>query len=373
MEFHQLLSYLDFREISVDRVALVEIDDKSFYHPPFSGIQPTNRRAIADLAKTAAESGALVVAIDFQLKSPFAYPGDDDVRSLDNRYLLDTLGNVAKSGTPVVITCGFVRKGRSEWIRDPNIVDDGMLPPGVAVGYINIPVDSREIPLEETAWNWDGGPKTSFDSFALQIVSSYEGVKRIYPATKQKKAIVGALKHHEFVYGGFLKNSAFSHSLISTQDLLAGSDEARKLCRGRIVMIGGDWHQYGENRGPPIEKFRSPVGDIPGLFLHANYVEALLDNNFRPAVPAWFGVTFDLVVGILLYICFHAVKRVVGRIGVLVVFSVPAWATYFLFANLGRYLDFVLPLSLCFIHLAYQLVENYIRMRRGPKIHASAV
>src|ERR1700687_5970258 len=66
LRFHQLLSSLDFRETSVSRVAIAEVDDRSFYHPPFSGIQPTNRRALADLAKSVADGGALVVAIDFQ-------------------------------------------------------------------------------------------------------------------------------------------------------------------------------------------------------------------------------------------------------------------------------------------------------------------
>src|SRR5216683_2648002 len=103
LRFHQLLSNLDFRETSVSRVAIAKIDDRSFYYPPFSGTQPTNRRAIADLAKSAADGGALVIAIDFQIKSPYAAPGDDAIRADDNKYLLDVLGDLARKGVPVVL------------------------------------------------------------------------------------------------------------------------------------------------------------------------------------------------------------------------------------------------------------------------------
>ena len=364
LRFHQLLSYLDFRETSVSRVAIAEIDDQSFYYPPFSGTQPTNRRAIADLAKSAADGGAIVVAIDFQLKSPFTSPGDDAVRADDNKYLLGVLGDLALKGIPVVISCGLVRHGKKEWKREPNIIDDGMLPAGILVGYINLPIDKRQLPLEQVAWDWDGRTLKHFDSFALQIVSAFERVENIFPRTRDKKSIGRALNQSEYAYGGFLKTSAFSHSIVSARDVLAGNDQIKKVFRGKIVIIGGDWHQFGENRGPLIESFHSPVGDVPGLYLHANYVEALLDNRFRHAVPIWFGFGFDLVVGMLLYIFFDAVRRPGGRLAVLVVFFIPPFAAYILFANFGLYFDFVLPLSLCFLHLGYSLVQDYLRIRR---------
>jgi CHASE2 domain-containing sensor protein len=365
LRFHQLLSYPDFRETSVNRVAIAEVNDRSFYYPPFSGTQPTNRRAIADLAKKAADGGALVIAIDFQLKSPFTSPGDDAVRADDNKYLLDVLGDLARRGIPVVISCGLVRHGKDEWQREPNIFDDGALPPGVLLGYINLPIDKRQIPLQQIAWDWDGKTPKLFDSLALQTASALEQVESIFPKTRDKKSIVKAMEQSEYVYGGFLRTSAFSHTLASARDVLISNGQIEKVFLGKIAIIGGDWHQFGENRGPLIESFHSPVGDVPGLYLHANYVEALLDNRFRHAVPGWFGFGFDLAVGMMLYVFFDAVRGPTGRLGVLAVFCIPPFAAYILFANFGLYFDFVLPLTLCFMHLGYSLFRDYLRMKKS--------
>jgi hypothetical protein len=91
---HRLLSHFDFREHKSKFVTLVEVDDASFWHPPFSGVQPRNRRALADIARNAAKQGAVVIAIDFAWKSPTWKSGDDSIRVKDNEYLLDTIHDI---------------------------------------------------------------------------------------------------------------------------------------------------------------------------------------------------------------------------------------------------------------------------------------
>ncbi len=123
LRFHQILSSLNPRTPRVNRVVLVEVDDNTFWYPPVSGIQPTNRRFLADLALKAAEGGAALVAIDFQLKSPFSSPGDDNVRKADNSYLLDSINKITKMKIPVVLTCGLVETDTGGWKEEPNIFD----------------------------------------------------------------------------------------------------------------------------------------------------------------------------------------------------------------------------------------------------------
>src|SRR5580704_11730698 len=42
LKVHQVLSNLDRRQRRVNLVTLVQIDDDTFWSPPFSGVQPTN-------------------------------------------------------------------------------------------------------------------------------------------------------------------------------------------------------------------------------------------------------------------------------------------------------------------------------------------
>ena len=132
-------------------VAVAEVDDTAFWNPPLSGIQPTNRRFIADVARNAADAGAALVAIDFKLKSPNNKIGDDPVRADDNRYLFASLAEIVKGGTPVVLGCGFVRDADGGWKEEPNVVEDRSLPQLEGFGYINLPEDPRQLPLWQDA------------------------------------------------------------------------------------------------------------------------------------------------------------------------------------------------------------------------------
>src|SRR5713226_8565652 len=110
------------------------------------------------------------------------------------------------------------------------------------------------------------------------------------------------MDEEKFVYGRFLKVSEFQK--LSAPDLLGGLASSKNCCRDRIVLIGGAWHQYGMNRGPLVDTHHSPVGEISGLYLHANYIEALLDEKYKHEVPHWFAVLIALVLSLMIYIGF---------------------------------------------------------------------
>lgn len=362
---HQLFSFLLPHKMGVQRVAVIEVDDEAFWNPPVSGIQPTNRVFLANLAKTAADNGASAVAIDFQLKSPSGIVGDDPIRASDNAYLLGKLREIAQQGKPVILSIGLKPEG-GDWRREVNIYADGDLPVNLFLGHINIPLDHRQIPLVMKGRE-DGksGPKP-YLSFAQAIAYSFEEKAHWEDKTKEDRRISRAQAHDEFVYGSFWPRREFLS--ISGAKLLTDKDE-QKLCTDRIVIIGGTWHQYSKNTGPPIDSFDSPVGSIPGAYMHANYVEALLSSNFNPGLPRWVAIGFDVLLAALAYVGFRSTNRKVVRRMLIIVMILPMVISYLLLANLGIYLDFTLALLLISIHL---LLEDQIELRRKKKEIAHA-
>ena len=363
LKFHQILSNLEPWKSRLKWVTPVEIDDAAFWSPPLSGTQPTNRRYLADLALAAAKAGAAVVVLDFQLKSPTGEPGDDEVRKRDNEYLLNAVREITQKGVRVVLSCGLVGEGSGKWKREPNIFPDNALPQGARVGYINVPADPRQIPLRVRAMEWDGASEKFFFSLALQSVDAYEDSHNIKPPTMDNKKIRQAMDEEKFVYGRFLNVSEFRK--VSSPDLIGGRASPESCCGGRIVLIGGTWHQYGMNRGSLVDTHPSPVGEIPGLYLHANYIEALLDEKYKHEVPHWFAVLIDLVLSLMIYIGFDLADPRGWRFPlILIILIVPLSAAYLLFATSGLYLDCIMPLAACFADLG---LEHYMDLRRRAK------
>lgn len=353
--FHHVLTWFNPHSPRVERVVLAEVDDATFWHAPFSGIQPTNRRSLADLALRIANAGASVIALDFQIKSPDpSRVGDDPVRGSDNTHLLDVIRTITKKGIPVVLTCGLEGNAQGEWQRQPNIFADDLLPLGTLVGHINLPLDHRHIPLQMRAREWDGHVIRDYDSFALKIVAAYESATHIKPETSQNPIISTAAQNREFVFGTFIRMSAFPR--VSAGRLLRGSEGDLDLCRGRVVIVGGTWHSRAQNQGPLVEEFLSPIGTVPGLYLHANYVEALLADRLAAPLSTALAVILDLVLAVILYYLF---QRLRWKLLLLAFFFVPLFLAYILLTNLGIYLDFILPFTLCLVHLLFELLFKH--------------
>jgi hypothetical protein len=106
---------------------------------------------------------------------------------------------------------------------------------------------------------------------------------------------------------------------------------------------------------------------IAGIYLPANYIEALLDDRYVKQVQHCF---FDIVVATLLYVSYHKAETAHGRYLVLSVFLLPLMAGYIALVTLAYYLDFVLPLVGCFAHLGFEFVSEDFDMRRKRRHRA---
>jgi len=86
-------------------------------------------------------------------------------------------------------------------------------------------------------------------------------------------------------------------------------------------------------------------------------------------VPLWLAMLLDLVVGAGLYVSFHRANTLKGKLRILGLFFVPLVASYVAVANAGFYLDFILPLLGCFVHLGVEFARDYTHLRGAEAAH----
>jgi len=79
-------------------------------------------------------------------------------------------------------------------------------------------------------------------------------------------------------FAAFLETDDFA--VVEASELLAGAgDHARDALHGRVVVMGLNNND---------DLWGTPVGKVPGYVLHANYIEALLDDRvYRPLKLVW--------------------------------------------------------------------------------------
>jgi CHASE2 domain-containing sensor protein len=364
------------------RVSLVFLDDIVHWSILYGDL-PTDRRYLAQLIRHAAEPNtkASVVALDIELDAPLGYPAgmdeQDAKRTQQNQALLDALFWAADHGVRVVLPGGYVHKdGRK--IQLPRIYRDDQLPlPGpdgsckhaacVSFGFTNAPEDRREIPLVQHVFAWDGSGPSALPSFALAIADAND---KGLQTTRRNRAIAHAIENEKPIYGSFMTENAFPR--IDANDLARGVPQAEAQCQDRIVLIGGRWHDL-HGYGALTDGHFSPAGMISGLAFHANYVESLLFDGFSREVPLWLAVILDIFVGLTIYSVFGVIhapaaspkKSRVAVIAVAIILAslLPVSAAYVALVSFNRYLDFLLPVELYFLHVLYELIRDYVHAK----------
>jgi CHASE2 domain-containing sensor protein len=173
---------------------------------------------------------------------------------------------------------------------------------------------------------------------------------------------IGNPSQDDFVFGRFRRREEFDR--IPAGFLTCGPVRS-SLIRGRIVLIGATWSKSQGGLGGWIESFDSPVGELPGVYFHANYIEDLAEDpvQYKPPVRLRLGETIDVVAALLLYFFYHALKKHPRKqLWLLLVFVVLLIGSYMTFAMFNRYLDFILPMFLCFFHLSFEHFRTYLKL-----------
>jgi CHASE2 domain-containing sensor protein len=140
----------------------------------------------------------------------------------------------------------------------------------------------------------------------------------------------------------------FSGQQLKTMDTAALRDQLAD----KLVFVGAKWHANAYGNGPFVDVHNSPGGMEPGVMLHANYVEAMLDRTG----------TFTPISDSMSELLEIALALALAMIGVLEIHTAWKWAafgigivlsilfTYTLLQNLGLFLDFLIPMLMIVVH-----------------------
>jgi CHASE2 domain-containing sensor protein len=375
LRFHQYLSRFDRRSKRVRNVTVVVIDDGARYSRPLSeDLGTTNRKYLAELIGHAATAQPRVIALDFLLTTTDAHGEESPIHVANDQFLLQKVREVTSSGIPVVLGDyqwnadkdaevasvlsreygrNLIPKGTSPFVERRNFFTDDQLPRLTTLGTVNLPTDTRQIPLAGDLVSWDGKPIQKREAFALAIADADDLDTDTEPRTSRDSTIAKAIQKNDFVYGGFLPVEAFP--TILSKDLIDGRSSAIQLCRHRIVIIGGGWHKQGSTSDRDLNDTKlSPLGFVPSVYLQANYVEALLSGRYEASIPGPLRLIVEFIAGVTLYGVYHLFKGTRFALAVAGLSLFLFLMVYLFFANFGWYLDFVPMLMGILVHLCYE-------------------
>ncbi len=335
--------------------AVVLIPDDEYWKGDLAGRAPIKRDYLARLLRKLDQMNPAVIALDFSLRSPTpdgSPPEHPDYQS-ERRELLDAIREIANR-RQIVLPKTINQNDKGDYVTEADIYD-GIDTIGakfgsedkhtrIHTGYIALPRDLRLVPLHLPLAA--GAP---LDSFSEAIVRAYSPE---------------ALNHVEMgpadslPYGSYLRETAFP--TCTAREVLEDSPDCAAKLAHKIVLVGGVWHQFGYNRGPGIDTYFTPVGEIDGVFIHANYVEAFLDLRTYPSLSGETVTALEITLVILIAIFFALEVGPYKRaVAVIVTCAILLLASYFLLQNLGRFFDVFVPLIVIVGHAIWEQVRDW--------------
>lgn len=334
------------RDPVVRSTVLVLIGDEEYWKGPLARRVPIKRDYLADLVRQVDLAEPAVIAIDFNLRSPVPGGSEHPAYQEETRKFLETVNEVA-TRRPVVLprTIGY----ETGYMFDGDIHDGfpWSSPSHLKFGYIALPFDKRRIPV---SLNLKDGSR--IDSFPLAIALAF------HARSVQVHHRTGALP-----FGSYLPLDQFEQHRAS--EVLAFDVKVLKEYLGRkIVIIGGAWHATAYARGPQIDGYLTPVGRMPGAFIHANYVEALLDRRAASPVSERVAATIELSLILAAMVVFAVQNAWYWRLlAVVAVCVTPFVLSYFFLQNVGLYFDAVVPIVMVGAHSILDEAREW-RIRR---------
>lgn len=345
---YSLMQKTNWRKPYVQHTVVVTIDDDDYWKGDFNRRTPIRRDLLARLVSQLAEAQARVIAIDFDLRSPVSdgNPRETPIYQHETDGLIDAITKSCSEHHAVVLPATIGFDAANSYVLQSDIYSKASLPSDFFfTGYIALPTDARAVPLDIAL----SGSKY-LDSFALAAVRAYkpDAVRRIKNL-------------HIFPFGGYLDPGDFP-KLSARSVLSLDRASLQDQVGGKLVFVGSNWHRLGWNQGPLNDSHPTPVGPISGVFVHANYAEAILVGNYY--WPALEPVAYTLEISVLLSIAFlFAVKMSAWKKLAIVALASAFFITvgYVLLQNLGIYFDFFIPLVFLLLHVSADRILEWRR------------
>ncbi|MEN3326080.1 MAG: hypothetical protein V7638_887 [Acidobacteriota bacterium] len=335
----EFIQGLNPRDTDAQRATLVLITDEEYWKGELHGRAPIRRDYLARLVDAAAEARAAVIALDFDFRSTSDGLPEPPEFQGETQQLRNSIYNASSQGTRIVLTRTLGQAADGNYIAEPDIYGEDVLSwPNVYYGYHVLPDDVRSLPLVLPSSN-----AGELDSFALAIARADRA-----PSLKR-------IKEHDDYYSGFLQPAKFP--TMTADELLKKT--RRDELSNRAILVSGVWHQDGYNRGATVRAWDSPVGAIPGVFVHANYFEAIFDKRFYRLLDGWPVKGIELLLSFMVAIPFH--RRFASRWRAILVILAPyalvALISYLLLIMLAWFFDPSIPLLAVAGHGIYERIH----------------
>ena len=337
--FYRFLQSLDHHKAVDQNTVVITIDDDEYWEGKLQGRIPIKRDYLASLIEKLDAAEAKVIALDFDLRSPS--PDGNPVESSDynkeTAKLLQTIKQVAPRRLIVLPRTIWKRNG--EYVTHSDIYDGyDFGSANVFKGYIALPYERLEIPLTLKL----SGDR-ALDSFSMAIVRAF-----------RSKALDYLPQADRAPYFSFITEKGFDHKT-AHEVLTTDPKLVQKDLGGRIIIIGGAWRKFASGVGPRIDLHDTPMGAMPGAYLHANYVEAILDTRTFPPFGEKVVKAVEWLVVIGMALGFAVTEAPAWKIVVVVVsWLVLALFTYFSFINLGHVFDLLVPAISVTVHWVFE-------------------
>lgn len=394
------------RPIQPRTFRFVMVDD-----PSYTSLQsriPMRRDYIAKVVRAAADAGATIIAIDFDLRirhpgSPVASERDDADYNRETGELVNAIIDVARThriilpklveehagGTYVWgldnyqrfgICKRLIGDGRWESPGPPNRPLDSHTQANINCGYIQLTKQRRMIPPSLPVG--DGG---RIDSFGLALARAWNPELAetigVYPAygtflpadTLEQRALkAGRRRAGDFV--------------ITTTQLFRKDPDALDIISGKPVIIGARWHdpvhpdQY-------IDMHDTPSGErANGSLIHDSYAEAIVDGRTYSILPHWLQITTEILISVLAAVFMAGISRTeeeqkaaeareakpdykgaFAKLAVFLGFAIALLAAQWLaMVGGGTVFDAIVPLFAVFLHSVFEKFVD--RVFVGPAI-----
>jgi CHASE2 domain-containing sensor protein len=350
----QLLQSMVPREVRPNRVAIVQIGDREFWRGELAHRTPIKRDYLAKLILALDSAGPAVIAIDHNFRSP-----DPSGRMVeDPAYLKETEAllravDAVSARRSVVLPSSFDYRDflNGRYRLDSAIYSQHAFNDNVSTGYTNLLLDLRRVPI---TWRIQGlqDPARSF-SLAMALAVDPE-----LPFPRRQE-----VQDRYVILGRFEGLKDFRPISVDATDVLAQKDGAwRRVVKNRIAIIGATCRKDGFALGDYVDSQATPAGIIPGVLVHANYVEAWLNYRVIGLIPRWTSDALELLIALIISWSFIGSRERLRSLAITLLGTV--FVSYVLLVNLNIFFDWYLPVLIAVLH---GFVEQVIEWRRNAR------
>ncbi len=308
--------------------AVVLVKDKEYWQK-LQGRDPISRRYLADLIREIDACGPQLIAIDFNLEIPPQGSEDAD--------LVKAIRDISQHRL-VVLPVTLQSRGELAYQRKPQIYSDQEFSGAVRTGHIHVYKDIRPIPVGLQLTD-----NRRQESFAEAIVNLAD-----------RRILEDFQNDEEQPFATFLPREDFIEL-----DATSVSEERSKgphgKLNGKTVIVSGDWDTH-ELDHRHIDDQETPVGVLPGSFVQANYVEALLGSRTYRELPLTAALALEILLSTALVVLFTLNEMSWPKFIALCLVAIGIG--YFLLENVGRFYDFYFPLLLLAAHGAFEQIKE---------------